>query len=135
MNNGDDWEYSINLPHHPLAVGVARGAQRLMLRAHGLGELSATAELLVSELVTNAHVHAPGPSCLRVKRSGKWLRLSVWDTSGEPPRISTPSAGVAAGAEGGRGLGIVAELADHWGHYPMGLSRAGGKLVWCELNG
>jgi anti-sigma regulatory factor (Ser/Thr protein kinase) len=131
MNHGDDWEYGINLPHHPLAVGVARGALRLMARAHGLGELGVTAELLVSELVTNAHVHAPGPSCLRVKRSEKCLRLSVWDASGEPPRISTPSAG----AEGGRGLGIVAELADQWGHYPMALSRAGGKLVWCELGG
>ncbi|PSM38292.1 ATP-binding protein [Streptomyces dioscori] len=131
MNHGDDWEYGINLPHNPLAVGVARGALRLMLRAHGLGELGGTAELLASELVTNAYVHAPGPSCLRVKRSEKWLRLSVWDTSGEPPRVGAP----AAGAEGGRGLGIVAELADQWGHYPMGVSRAGGKLVWCELGG
>ncbi|MEU9185850.1 hypothetical protein AB0D14_15100 [Streptomyces sp. NPDC048484] len=60
-NNEDDWEYSINLPHSPLAVGVVRGALRLMLRAHGLGELLVTAELLASELITNAHVHAPGP--------------------------------------------------------------------------
>ncbi|MFI1481327.1 ATP-binding protein [Streptomyces sp. NPDC020747] len=133
MNHEDDWEYSINLPHTPLAVGVARGALRLMLRAHGLGELIVTAELLVSELVTNAHVHAPGPSCLRVKRSEKWLRLSVWDTSGEPPRIRW--AGMVAGAEGGRGLGVVEELADRWGHYSVGLSRTGGKLVWCELGG
>ncbi|MFE1801956.1 ATP-binding protein [Streptomyces sp. NPDC059517] len=129
MSHVDDWEYSINLPHNPLAVGVARGALRLMLRAHGLGELVVTAELLVSELVTNAHVHAPGPSCLRVKRSEKWLRLSVWDTSGVPPRPRV----TGACAEGGRGLGIVAELADQWGHYSMGLSRTGGKLVWCEL--
>lgn len=131
MNNEDDWEYSINLPHNPLAVGVARGALRLMLRAHGLGELLCAAELLVSELVTNAHVHAPGPACLRVKRSGKWLRLSVWDSSGEPPLIRLSGASV----EGGRGLGIVEELADRWGHYPLGLSRHGGKLVWCELGG
>lgn len=129
--NEDDWEYSINIPHNPLAVGVARGAVRLMLRAHGLGELLCTAGLLVSELVTNAHVHAPGPACLRVRRSGKWLRLSVWDTSGEPPRIRLSSAG----GEGGRGLGIVEELADRWGHHSLGLSRPGGKLVWCELGG
>jgi anti-sigma regulatory factor (Ser/Thr protein kinase) len=127
----DDWEYSINIPHNPLAVGVARGALRLILRAHGLGELLVTAELLVSELVTNAHVHAPGPACLRVRRSGKWLRLSVWDTSGEVPRIRLSGAGV----ESGRGLGIVEELADRWGHCSLGLSRAGGKLVRCELGG
>ena len=131
MTDEDDWEYSINLPHSPLAVGVARGALRLMLRAHGLGELLCTAELLVGELVTNAHLHAPGPACLRVRRTGKWLRLSVWDTSGEAPRIRLSGAD----AESGRGLGIVAELADRWGHYPLGPSLSGGKLVWCELDG
>jgi anti-sigma regulatory factor (Ser/Thr protein kinase) len=131
-NNEDDWEYSINLPHNPLAVGVARGALRLILRAHGLGELLASAELLASELVTNAHLHAPGPSCLRVKRTEKWLRLSVWDTSGEPPRPPRPCG---ADREEGRGMGIVEELADRWGHYSLGAPGFGGKLVWCELGG
>ncbi|MEU9185849.1 hypothetical protein AB0D14_15095 [Streptomyces sp. NPDC048484] len=55
----------------------------------------------------------------------------MWDTSGEPPRIRLSGAG----GESGRGLGIVEELADRWGHYSMGLSRTGGKLVWCELGG
>jgi anti-sigma regulatory factor (Ser/Thr protein kinase) len=128
--NEDDWEYSINLPHSPLAVGVARGALRLILRAHGLTELLVTAELLASELVTNAHVHAPGPSCLRVRRSGKWLRLAVWDTSSEPPRQPRPRG---ADREEGRGTGIVDELADRWGHYALGVPGLGGKLVWCEL--
>jgi anti-sigma regulatory factor (Ser/Thr protein kinase) len=132
MTNEDDWEYGINLPHNPLAVGVARGALRLILRAHGLGELLVTAELLASELVTNAHVHAPGPSCLRVKRSGKWLRLSVWDTSGEPPRLPPPCG---PDREEGRGMGIVEELADRWGHYALGTPVPRGKLVWCELGG
>lgn len=132
MNDEDDWEYGINLPHTPLAVGVARGALRLILRAHGLGELLITAELLVSELVTNAHVHAPGPSCLRVKRSGKWLRLSVWDTSSKPPRLPHPCG---ADREEGRGIGIVEELADRWGHYSLGAPVPAGKLVWCELGG
>ncbi|KUN75049.1 ATP-binding protein [Streptomyces griseoruber] len=131
MNNEDEWEYSINLPHSPVAVGVARGALRLMLRAHGLGELLVTAELLASELVTNAHVHAPGPSCLRVKRSGKWLRLSVWDTSSEPPRPARRPCG--ADREEGRGMEIVEELADRWGHYSLGAPGRSGKLVWCEL--
>ncbi|WP_210581659.1 ATP-binding protein [Streptomyces sp. GESEQ-4] len=128
--NEDDWEYSINLPHSPLAVGVARGALRLILRAHGLAELLVTAELLASELVTNAHLHAPGPSCLRVRRSGKWLRLSVWDTSSEPPRPPRPHG---TDREEGRGMGIVDELADRWGHYSLGVPGVGGKLVWCEL--
>ncbi|MFP3987820.1 ATP-binding protein [Streptomyces sp. E11-3] len=129
--NEDAWEYSIDIPHNPLAVGVARGALRLILRAHGPVELLPAAELVASELVTNAHAHAPGPACLRVKRTGPWLRLSVWDSSGEPPRVGL----CGVDGEGGRGLRIVEELADRWGHYAFGAPGPGGKLVWCELGG
>lgn len=107
----DEWEYSIQIPHDPIGVGVARGALRLILRAHGLGELLVNAELLASELVTNAHEHSTGPASLRVKWAYKTLRLTVWDTNPEPPKP------LACGeySEGGRGLGIVEELADRWG--------------------
>ncbi|MEN8651028.1 ATP-binding protein [Streptomyces sp. 21So2-11] len=132
----DEWEYSIQIPHDPLGVGVARGALRLMLRAHGLDELLMTAELLASELVTNAHEHSTGPASLRVKWAHKTLRLTVWDTNPEPPR-PVEAVGDGADSESGRGLWIVHELADRWGHYSLreGLLGAGGKLVWCEIAG
>ncbi|WP_434596275.1 ATP-binding protein [Streptomyces sp. A5-4] len=110
---GDAWEHAIQIPHDPLGVGVARGALRLILRAHGLSELLLTAELLASELVTNAHEHSIGPASLRVKWAHKTLRLTVWDTNPEPPRpVEAVRGGDLADSESGRGLWIVHELAD-----------------------
>jgi anti-sigma regulatory factor (Ser/Thr protein kinase) len=84
-------------------------------------------ELLVSELVTNAVVHARsgGEIVMRSARDG--LEVEVTDTGeGEPAlRDSTPDA------LGGRGIAILDALADSWG------VRRGedhpGKTVWFRL--
>ncbi|MGW2099523.1 ATP-binding protein [Streptomyces olivaceoviridis] len=64
------------------------------------------AQLVVSELVTNAAKHAPGPCALRLELlpDATALRISVTDTSGEPPQRRPPDPRRV----GGHGLHLVA---------------------------
>ena len=93
----------------------------------GLASLSADAELVVSELVTNALLHAPGPESFElcvVRRPGG-IRLELADGSSIAPVIRE----LEDGRPGGRGLRIVQTIAVAWGHDEEG----GGKRVWVEL--
>ncbi|MEW2625056.1 ATP-binding protein [Streptomyces sp. NPDC048106] len=67
------------------------------------------AQLVVSELVTNAEKHAPGPCALSLELGpgGRALRICVTDTSTEPPRPRPPDPGRV----GGHGLHLVTMLA------------------------
>ncbi|MFE4058359.1 ATP-binding protein [Streptomyces sp. NPDC059096] len=134
--------YTLQLPPDPRAPSIARGTVRHVVRAHGMGELADTAELLASELVTNAYRHAPGPYALRVRTlEPHRLRVGVWDNDPEIPPpfngelLTPPVSGPATGAlpECGRGLWLVQLYADDWGAYRFG-ERSGhlGKLLWAE---
>ncbi|MFE9423806.1 SpoIIE family protein phosphatase [Kitasatospora sp. NPDC006697] len=103
---------------------AARRFTRATLAGWGLGTLADFAELLVSELVTNALVHGGEPLRLRLFRD-RTLTLEVADTGRQQPRLR-PSG---SEDEGGRGMYLVNELAHRWG------SRATveGKVVWAEL--
>ncbi|MGW1468246.1 ATP-binding protein [Streptomyces sp. NPDC002308] len=141
------WAYTLQLPHDPRSPGVARSLLRVVLRAQGMTELGDTAELLVSELTTNAYQHSWGPYSLRMCGAGhRRIRLSVWDSNPEiPPPFrgsgeagNSGSGGVyvpaqqAALAERGRGLTLVQMCAESWGGraLPAGPSGEGGKLLW-----
>ncbi|MFC0601402.1 ATP-binding protein [Streptomyces palmae] len=84
--------------------------------------------LVVSELVTNACLHADGPEELRVGCQGKVLRLEVVDLGAGTPAPRTPHR---AGRPGGHGMFIVQRLCLDWGvlRNPQGA----GKTVWAEL--
>ncbi|MFF9914543.1 ATP-binding protein [Streptomyces sp. NPDC013457] len=84
--------------------------------------------LVVSELVTNACLHAEGPDTLRVVRRGKVLRLEVADRGAGQPAPRTPHR---AGRPGGHGMFIVQRLCLDWGIDRM--TGAPGKTVWAEL--
>ncbi|MFI0981433.1 ATP-binding protein [Streptomyces sp. NPDC021093] len=88
--------------------------------------------LVVSELVTNACLHAEGPESLRVASDGKVLRLEVTDRSGGEPAPRTPHR---AGRPGGHGMFIVQRLCLAWGvaRTPEGAGQGVGKTVWAEL--
>lgn len=113
-------------PGRPSSVRAARHLLRSRAEGHLWdGDLD-TAELLVSELVTNAVVHA-GTSfelvvCLR---GGTTLRVEVVDGSAQHPTARRHS--LTAGT--GRGLHLLDELADRWG-VAVGSK---GKTVWFEL--
>ncbi|UNO41663.1 ATP-binding protein [Streptomyces sp. MST-110588] len=84
--------------------------------------------LVVSELVTNACLHAEGPEELRLRCDSKKLRLEVTDLGAGSPAPRTPHR---AGRPGGHGMFIVQRLCLDWGvvRNPDGA----GKTVWAEL--
>ncbi|MEV7393894.1 MULTISPECIES: SpoIIE family protein phosphatase [unclassified Streptomyces] len=108
------------------APGRARRLTRQALAGWGLEELTDTAELLVSEIVTNAVRHASRPISLRLLRTDV-LRCEVGDDVPQLPRLrrALPSE------EHGRGLYLVNRLARRWGTTRLGT----GKIVWFELGG
>ncbi|MEU1148498.1 ATP-binding protein [Streptomyces sp. NPDC005863] len=139
------WAYALQLPHDARAPRVARRTLRTVLVAHGLTDLVEVAELLTSELVSNAYLYAEGDVTLRLRASdgGRRLRVSVWDSNPHipPPFDRGPGAAglwpVPVEAGGGRGLFLVCHYARAWGGHPLGddLFGRGGKVLWCELAG
>ena len=93
----------------------------------GVPRLSRLAAVIVSELVTNAVVHARTPMELTARLSGADLCLSVRD--GDPRLLASPGGGVSESAGYGRGLLIVDTMSDGWGCAPTGE----GKVVWARL--
>ncbi|QCX79835.1 hypothetical protein C9F11_31220 [Streptomyces sp. YIM 121038] len=109
------------------AVSEARAALRDLLRRWGRSGSSDVAELLTSELVTNALVHTDRDAVLTATVGPRRLRVEVRDFVGRRPRMRTPAAGDATH---GRGLMLVQSLADAWGVRAHGV----GKAVWFELD-
>ncbi|MFE6802501.1 SpoIIE family protein phosphatase [Streptomyces sp. NPDC057681] len=109
----------------PAEVSRTRALVRDQLTAWGLGALTAPAELMVGELVTNAVRHARTRSVeVRLVRSGT-LVCEVEDDDQRLPTLLN----AGPGDEFGRGLRVVSALAREWG-----TSRTGsGKTVWFEL--
>jgi anti-sigma regulatory factor (Ser/Thr protein kinase) len=110
----------------PTAVSCARLHARQVLIEWGMSAQAHTAELLVSELVTNA-VRASSDLLSPVVRV--WLSsdrstiaIRVWDGSADMPvrQDAEPDS------ECGRGLLLVDSLSEDWGSYP----KAEGKVVW-----
>ncbi|MCX4644572.1 ATP-binding protein [Streptomyces sp. NPDC055059] len=134
------WTYALHLPHDPRAPGIARAALRVILDAHGLSDLTDDAELLASELLTNAHLHTTGSYALRLTPSAVdpvRLRVAVWDASPQiPPGFGPVRNGdlPPESAEHGRGLHLVRACADAWGAYTLAGGHAG-KLLWAECAG
>ncbi|MFE1288328.1 ATP-binding protein [Streptomyces sp. NPDC058751] len=110
------------------AVPEARRALREHLRHWGKQGSAETAELLTSELVTNALVHTDDDAVLTATIGPCGLRVEVRDFVGSGPRMCVPDADDGTH---GRGLVLVQSLADAWGVRSHGV----GKAVWFELNG
>ncbi|GAA1007668.1 ATP-binding protein [Streptomyces sp. F-3] len=128
----EPWEYELHFPRDARGPAVARTTLKAVLGAHGLGEFTDRAELLTSELATNAVRYSLGPAVVRLRWTNPVLRVSVMDTC---PVSPLPLAQQNADAECGRGLLILDLLADDWGGCSLGesLFGVGGKTVWFEL--
>ncbi|TMR88668.1 ATP-binding protein [Nonomuraea basaltis] len=111
----------------PAAVSVhqARNATRAQLADWGLQHGCEFAELLVSELVTNAIEHARGIVRLTLTAVGDRLRCEVEDCSPRLPRHRR----ALDDDEGSRGLHLVDALSSGWGS----TRTSSGKVVWFEL--
>ncbi len=86
-----------------------------------------TAELLTTELVTNAIVHVGCKSHLFIRAAKGVVRVEVSDPDDRLPSMTAPDAD----APDGRGLAIVNGLASAWG---VDRGTGGGKTVWFELS-
>jgi anti-sigma regulatory factor (Ser/Thr protein kinase) len=114
------------LPLSTESVPTARQFVRdLMIDSDTIADLD-TASLLVTEIVTNAVLHATAPMTLRVEISVDVVRIEVRDGSQLPPRVHAFSATAATG----RGLRLLESLATRWGVRP---EPGGGKVVWFEV--
>ncbi|MFG2935186.1 ATP-binding protein [Streptomyces sp. NPDC048282] len=128
------WEYALTIPNDLRAVTISRRTLRLILTAHGLIGLVDLAELLATELVSNAVRHTKGPAASRVRWSPPGtLRIGAWDADPEPPEPPRALERLAGLEEAGRGLMLVRECSDLWGWQPLSRIGSPGKYVWCEL--
>ncbi|MBO1414024.1 SpoIIE family protein phosphatase [Streptomyces sp. FH025] len=122
--DGADRIASLPLTGDHAMVAHSRSFTRETLAAWGLSSLTDWAELLTSELITNALVHAGSPTQLRLF-CNRVLTIEVADQESETPRIRRAHAD----DEGGRGIHLVNELAHRWGSR----RTKDGKVVWFEL--
>ena len=112
------------LPAKPASVRRARALVGIQMDKWGLQESAYTAELLVSELVTNALAHAAGDVSLRLILDHV-LVCEVFDDAAAMPRLRIADDS----DENGRGLRVVSQLAQRWGTR----RTPDGKAVWFEL--
>jgi len=128
---------SLGLGALPSAVPCARLHARQVLWEWGLSEVAEIAELLVSELVTNAVQAAQAtvsdmPVNVRLSANRDRLLVEVWDSNVQPPVPRVLENGLPEiDAESGRGLFLVETLSERWGWYPT--RNPVGKVIWCEL--
>ncbi|MFI2375111.1 ATP-binding protein [Streptomyces sp. NPDC018964] len=120
------------LPRHARSVGRARTLFREQAASWMLPQdVTETAELLLSELMTNAYRHAKAPAGREIRArcalTDNRLRITVTDADDTLPTPST----ACPDDESGRGLALVATLADDWGAEKR--ERGIGKKVWFEL--
>jgi anti-sigma regulatory factor (Ser/Thr protein kinase) len=137
-NSGAGTVYHLenSLEFRPLTTAIPCGRlwTRNVLFEWRLTDLTQTAELIVSELMTNAYsmsrpetqFHDLCTITLRLRANHQYLLIEVWDRSPEDPARAT----AGGDAEHGRGLMIVDALANRWGYYRQAAYR---KVVWAEL--
>ncbi|TXJ79128.1 ATP-binding protein [Streptomyces lavendulae] len=112
------------------SITDARRAVRVLLDEaghHPDQRPSQDAQLVVSELVTNAIRHAPGPGALTLELTSDatLLRITVRDSSSRPPVLPTPDPG----RPGGHGLRLVTLLCDRLQHTAL----TTGKQIVAQL--
>jgi anti-sigma regulatory factor (Ser/Thr protein kinase) len=119
----------------PAELGSVVAARRLVesaARTWGIPDpVADDAALVMSELVTNAVMHAGTPVQVVVRRMGQGLRLEVGDGSSRLPVVGAerPEDLLSTRSMTGRGLAVVAATVDRWGADP---SRSG-KVMWAEI--
>jgi anti-sigma regulatory factor (Ser/Thr protein kinase) len=114
------------LPNDLLAPREARQAIARFLARAEVPQLIDDAQLLVSELVTNAVRHARGPISVHASFRDGFLHLEVSDASADAApqrRVASPED------EGGRGMELVEKMSSRWGWTTTEHS----KVVWLDL--
>ena len=118
-------ERHVVVDRDPMSAGAARRFVAEALAELECDNCSDVVQLLVSELVTNAVMHAGSDADVAVILRHDVVRIEVGDRSCDMP----VSRRVAPDARSGRGLWLVDQLASAWGVQ----ERPGGKIVWFEV--
>jgi hypothetical protein len=137
------YEHELTLVPLPTEVRRARRFARCVLEEQRISaERIGTAELLVSELVTNAvktisraSLRTPRQPAdeqlrlisLRVSLIARSVVIEVRDSSDKPPVLQEQ----CLDSEEGRGLAVVESMSSQWSYFQL---SSGGKVVWCELH-
>ena len=119
-------EARLQLRPVPTSAGIARRFVGATLSAWGCDHAVDLVTLLVSEVVTNAVLHARSDFELHVESGQHLIRIEVSDGSTLTPTIREHDDDDAMT---GRGLALVDQLASSWGVTP----HDGGKTVWFEV--
>ncbi|MCS0604910.1 ATP-binding protein [Streptomyces sp. LP11] len=132
---------SLRLAAVPSAVGCSRMFVRQALRRWKVPDYVDVAELVVSELVTNAvkatGITEPQPRwtaitaehvvAVQLRITDRRLYVEVWDRSTDAPVRKDPDDDT----EGGRGLPLIEAMTEGWDVYRPAV---GGKVVWAEMS-
>jgi len=118
---------TLELPPQATSVPLARRWMAEQLAAAGSEPLREPAGLLITEVVTNAVIHAGTPVRLSVRHTGTGVRVTVADGSAVPV-VRRPLPG--PGATTGRGSVLLDAIATRWGYTCVD----GGKVTWFDLD-
>jgi anti-sigma regulatory factor (Ser/Thr protein kinase) len=116
---------SVDLPPEPSSASRARLLAREQYAKSCSRDTLDTIALLVTELVTNAILHARTTLQLTLETRPGLVRIGVEDESTDQPTLQH----YASDAVTGRGLALVEQLASSWGVE----ATPTGKLVWCHV--
>jgi len=127
------WSHHVLLPCEPTSVRRARRFAHEALEQHDLEDLTQAVELVVSELATNATVHARTPFSVTMCGDDDAVVVQVRDQSSTLPLPAAPAFGEDRIARvGGRGLGLVSHFSSDWGVRPG--AKSDGKTVWATFH-
>lgn len=118
----------VDLPSQPTSPGQARAFVRdLLTRWRIDGDVREDAELLITELVTNAIIHAHSEVTVKVRRDEDVIRFSVFDRGPGEIRLRRPAPEEVTG----RGLHFLDQIASEW---KVAANPDGGKTVHFSLS-
>lgn len=119
------WSYEADFVAEAASVAAARQFVRGHLSHHGLSYLVEDVRLVVSELATNAMVHAQTPFTVTLAEGDRSVLLTVRDGSPESP----VQAAASVLDTRGRGISIVAQISSDWG-VNAAVDASHAKSVW-----
>jgi anti-sigma regulatory factor (Ser/Thr protein kinase) len=128
ISRTDTTTTSTDLRYDPSSAAFARRHVETFVAAHHLEHLTHALATIATELVTNAVLHGAPPIGLELRRDQDSVTIEVSD--GDPTVINVRALRPHSGPSGGRGLYLVAELADDWG----ARQSDAGKTVWATIS-